>query len=118
MTAPRAAAADASFRLTNWADGFTKGDTTMIVDVRTYTMVPGRLGAWLKLYEAEGMPIHVRHLGQPIGVFTTDVGTVHQVVFFWGFESHADRERRRDALEADFLPQEERGNRQRTASGV
>lgn len=34
----------------------------MIVDVRTYTMVPGRLGAWLKLYEAEGMPIHVRHL--------------------------------------------------------
>ena len=59
----------------------------MIVDVRTYTMVPGRLGAWLKLYEAEGMPIHVRHLGQPIGVFTTDVGTVNQVVFFWGFES-------------------------------
>jgi hypothetical protein len=35
----------------------------MIVDVRTYTMVPGRLGAWLALYEAEGMPIHVRHLG-------------------------------------------------------
>lgn len=73
----------------------------MIVDLRTYTMVPGRLGAWLKLYEAEGMPIHVRHLGQPIGVFTTDVGTVNQVVFFWGFESQADRERRREALEAD-----------------
>ena len=73
----------------------------MIVDVRTYTLVPGRLGAWLKLYEAEGMPIHVRHLGQPIGVFTTDVGTVNQVVFFWGFESQADRERRREALEAD-----------------
>jgi NIPSNAP len=52
----------------------------MIVDMRTYTMVPGRLGAWLALYEAEGMPIHVRHLGQPIGVFTTDVGTVNQVV--------------------------------------
>ena len=73
----------------------------MIVDVRTYTMVPGRLGAWLKLYEAEGMPIHVQHLGKPIGVFTTDVGTVNQVVFFWGFESPADRERRREALEAD-----------------
>ena len=73
----------------------------MIVDLRTYTMVPGRLGAWLKLYQAEGMPIHVRHLGQPIGVFTTDVGTVNQVVFLWGFESQADRERRRDALESD-----------------
>ena len=59
----------------------------MIIDLRTYTMVPGRLGAWLKLYEAEGMPIHMRHLGRPIGVFTTDVGTVNQVVFLWGFES-------------------------------
>jgi hypothetical protein len=73
----------------------------MIIDLRTYTMVPGRLGAWLKLYEAEGMPIHVRHLGQPIGVFTTDVGTVNQVVFLWGFESQGDRERRRETLEAD-----------------
>jgi len=73
----------------------------MIVVVRTYMTAPGRLGAWLKLYEAEGMPIHVRHLGQPIGVFTTDVGTVNQVVFFWDFESQADRERRREALEAD-----------------
>jgi hypothetical protein len=73
----------------------------MIIDLRTYTMVPGRLGAWLKLYEAEGLPIHTRHLGQPIGIFTTDVGTVNQVVFLWGFESQADRERRRDALEAD-----------------
>jgi NIPSNAP len=94
----------------------------MIVDVRTYTMAPGRLGAWLKLYEAEGMPIHVRHLGQPIGVFTTDVGTVNQVVFFWGLESQADRERRREALEADpdwvFLSQEERGRGQRAAPGV
>jgi len=73
----------------------------MIVDLRTYTMVPGRLGAYLKLYEAEGLPIHVRHLGQPIGIFTTDVGELNQVVFFWGYESQADREKRRAALEAD-----------------
>jgi hypothetical protein len=73
----------------------------MIVDLRTYTMVPGRLNAWLKLYESEGMPTHVKHLGKPLGIFTTDVGTLNQVVFFWGFDSHADRERRRAALEAD-----------------
>jgi hypothetical protein len=76
-------------------------ETAMIIDLRTYTMVPGRLGAWLKLYEAEGLPIHTRHLGQPIGIFTTEVGTLNQVVFLWGFESQGDRERRRDALEAD-----------------
>ena len=73
----------------------------MIVDLRTYTMVPGRLNAWLKLYETDGYPIHVRHLGKPMGIFTTDVGTLNQVVFFWRFESQADRERRREALEAD-----------------
>lgn len=73
----------------------------MIVDLRTYTMVPGRLGAYLKLYEAEGLPIHIRHLGKPIGIFTTDVGELNQVVFFWGYESQADREKRRAALEAD-----------------
>ena len=37
----------------------------MIVDLRTYTMIPGRLNAWLKLYETDGYPIHVRHLGEP-----------------------------------------------------
>ena len=39
----------------------------MIVDLRTYTMIPGRLNAWLKLYETDGYPIHVRHLGEPLG---------------------------------------------------
>jgi hypothetical protein len=73
----------------------------MIVDLRTYTMVPGRLNAWLKLYEAEGLPVQTRHLGKPIGIFTTDVGTLNQVVLLWGFESQADRERRRAALEED-----------------
>ncbi len=73
----------------------------MIVDLRTYTMVPGRLGAWLKLYESDGFPIHVRHLGQPMGIFTTDVGTLNQVVFLWRFEGQGARERQRGALEAD-----------------
>jgi hypothetical protein len=73
----------------------------MIVDLRTYTMVPGRLGAWLKLYQSDGMPIHLRHLGKPVGVFTTEVGTLNQIVFIWADQDHADRERRRSALEAD-----------------
>jgi len=43
----------------------------------------------------------VRHLGEPMGIFTTDVGTLNQVVFLWRYESQADREHRRAALEAD-----------------
>ena len=47
----------------------------MIVDVRTYTMVPGRLGAWLALYEAEGMPILARILGwHTVGVAPEHMG--------------------------------------------
>jgi NIPSNAP len=73
----------------------------MIADLRTYTMVPGRLGASLKLYQSDGMPIHLRHLGKPVGAFTTEVGTLNQVVFVWAFQDQAGRERRRNALEND-----------------
>ena len=73
----------------------------MIVDMRTYTMVPGRLKPFLELYEAEALPIQIRHLGKLIGYFTTEIGTQNQVVHLWGYESMADRERRRNAMEAD-----------------
>jgi len=73
----------------------------VIVDLRTYTMVPGRLRAFLDMYEAEALPIQMRHLGKPIGYFTTEIGTQNQVVHLWGYESMADRERRRGAMETD-----------------
>lgn len=73
----------------------------MIVDLRTYTMVPGRLKAFLTLYEAEGLPVQLRHLGPPVGYFTTEIGTHNQVVHLWGYQSLADREQRREAMEAD-----------------
>ena len=92
----------------------------MIVDLRTYTMIPGRLNAWLKLYETDGYPIHVRHLGEPLGIFTTDVGTLNQVVLMWRYEK-SDRSRAaprgsRSRSGLDFLSQEERRSRQRPAS--
>ena len=73
----------------------------MIVDLRTYTMVPGRLGPYLKLFEAEGLPIQLKHLGNLIGYFVTEVGTNNQVVSMWGYKDMADRERRRAAMEGD-----------------
>ncbi|HYD61763.1 MAG TPA: NIPSNAP family protein [Noviherbaspirillum sp.] len=73
----------------------------MIIDLRTYTMVPGRLRAFLELYEREGLPVQRRHQGEPVGYFVTEIGTQNQVVHLWGYESLADREKRRAALEAD-----------------
>jgi hypothetical protein len=73
----------------------------MIVDLRTYTIVPGRLAAFLELYEKEGLPIQIKHLGKPIGYFVTEIGTLNQVVHLWGYESLADREKKRAGMEAD-----------------
>lgn len=73
----------------------------MIVDLRTYTMVPGRLKAFLELYEAKGLPVQRRHQGDPIGYFVTEIGEQNQVVHLWGYETMADRETRRTQLEAD-----------------
>ncbi len=73
----------------------------MIVDLRTYTAYPGKLAAFLELYEKEAMPIQIKHLGKPIGYFTTEVGTINQFVHIWAYESQADREKRRNGMEAD-----------------
>ena len=73
----------------------------MIFDLRTYTMVPGRLKAFLELYEREGLPVQRRHQGDPVGYFTTEIGTNNQVVHLWAYENFADRVTRGAALDAD-----------------
>jgi hypothetical protein len=73
----------------------------LIVDHRTYTFRPGTTGRWLKKYENEGLAIQKKHLGHFLGLYTTEVGNLHQIVFMWGYDSMADREKRREALGAD-----------------
>lgn len=74
----------------------------MIVDLRTYTLGIGAVPAFLKRYAREGLPVQKRHLGAPVGYYTTEVGVLGQVVHLWQYESMADREQRRSALEADL----------------
>ena len=73
----------------------------MVIDHRTYTFRPGTLKQWLEKYETEGLPIQKKHLGEFLGLFTTEVGNLHQVVFMWGYENMGDRERRRAEMETD-----------------
>lgn len=73
----------------------------MIVEHRTYTFRPGTLPGWLKKYETEGFPIQKQHLGQFVGIFTTEFGNIHQTVMVWTYESFDDRDRRRAAMSAD-----------------
>jgi hypothetical protein len=73
----------------------------MIVDHRTYELQPGRLRDFLALYEKEGLSVQSKHLGNPIGYYTTEVGNVNEIVHMWGYADLADRTKRRAAMAAD-----------------
>lgn len=73
----------------------------MILDERTYAIWPQHVREYLDIYVAEGMALQVSHLGDLVGWFTTDSGTVNEVVHMWRFADAGDRERRRAAMDAD-----------------
>jgi len=72
----------------------------MIVEERTYHVTTGKLPELVRLYEAEGTAIQQGILGNLIGAFTVDVGELSSIVQLWGYESYAERERRRAELQA------------------
>lgn len=73
----------------------------MLVDLRTYTFHPGQMQRFLAIFEKEGLPIQTRHCGHLVGYFTTETGTLNQVVQIWAYRDAADRDARRAALWAD-----------------
>ena len=73
----------------------------MLIDLRTYTLRVGTVRDFLAQYAREGLEVQRRHLGAPLGYYTTEVGDVNQVVHIWQYQDAGDRERRRAALEAD-----------------
>ena len=73
----------------------------MIVDVRTYNIVPRKMGEYLQLFEARALPVLRRHLGDPLGYFVVEHGPLHQVVHLWGYADLADLEQRRRVRDQD-----------------
>jgi NIPSNAP len=73
----------------------------LIVEERTYHIFTGKLAEVVRMYAEEGTAIQQEHLGNLIGAFTVDVGDVSSIVHLWGYDSYAERERRRPLLQAD-----------------
>jgi hypothetical protein len=73
----------------------------MIVDVRTYTLVPRKLTAYLALFEQLALPVMQRHGLDLAGYYTSIIGPLNQVVHIWRYQSLADLERKRAARDAD-----------------
>jgi hypothetical protein len=73
----------------------------MIVEERTYTVKPGTVRQYYDDYNPRGLNIQERILGNLIGYFHTEIGELNKIVHLWGYESLAEREKRRAALAAD-----------------
>ena len=73
----------------------------MFIELRTYTFHPGKLPEFIRIYEQEGLEVQKRILGNMIGYFTTEIGTLNQVVHLWGYSDLNQRQERRAALAAD-----------------
>jgi hypothetical protein len=73
----------------------------MIFDHRTYTVKPGKMKQQLEIYEKHGLQAQIRHLGEPVLYGVTETGPLNTYVHVWAYESAADRERKRTAMQAD-----------------
>jgi NIPSNAP len=73
----------------------------MIVEQRDYHVYTGKLGEVVGMYEREGIPLQLKHLGGLLGAFTTDIGALSTYTSLWGYASYAEREERRAKLQSD-----------------
>lgn len=73
----------------------------MIVNVRTYTLIPRKLPEYVALFGKYALPVMQRHGLELMGYYTSVVGPLNQVVHLWRYDSLADMERKRTARDAD-----------------
>jgi hypothetical protein len=82
----------------------------MIYELRTYTLIPGKQGEYLKLNAEVGRKIRGDKYGKFEGGWTTEFGTLNQYVHLWGFADLNERERLRgelaknEAWNREYLP--------------
>jgi hypothetical protein len=72
-----------------------------LYELRTYTIVVGKMQDVVALYRDEGWPALEKHAGRLVGYFTGDVGAMNQLVHVWRYEDDADRRAHWAAVFAD-----------------
>jgi len=73
----------------------------MLHELRTYTLTPGGLREYLRLYNEMGREVQTRLLGKLVVLLTPESDDLNQLVFLWAFENYEERVRRRAQLMAD-----------------
>jgi hypothetical protein len=73
----------------------------MIIDLRTYTLLPRKMAKYLELFERHALPVMARHNLELMGYYTSHIGPLNQVVHLWRYDSLADMEKKRALRDAD-----------------
>ena len=75
----------------------------MLLDVRTYKTLPGRVPAQLELYKKLGYPVQLRYMGEPLCYAVAESGELNTFTHVWVYESAADRETKRGTSDPTYL---------------
>lgn len=62
-----------------------------IFELRTYTVVVGKMAEVVELYKTQGWPALAEQPDRLVSYFTGDIGAMNQLVHLWRFEDDADR---------------------------
>ena len=67
----------------------------MLLDVRTYRMLPGHVPAQLEIYKKYGYPVQLRYMGEPLCYAVAESGELNTFTHVWVYD-----ERRRPRSQA------------------
>jgi hypothetical protein len=73
----------------------------VLLDVRTYKTLPGRVPAQLEIYKKFGYPVQLRYMGEPLCYAVAESGELNRFHHIWVYDSAADREAKRARMAQD-----------------
>jgi len=73
----------------------------VIIDHRTYRILPGRVPAQLDLYSKLAYPVQLRYMGEPHYYLVSETGQLNTLVHGWVYDSAGDREQKRAKMMQD-----------------
>jgi len=74
---------------------------SQIVDLRVYTIRLRKMAEFVEVFDRLAMPVQLKYLGKPLGMFSSAVGPLNQIVHLWGFSDMGEFERRHAARDKD-----------------
>jgi hypothetical protein len=73
----------------------------MIYELRTYTLQPGGIAPWLKLYEEKALPVLSTIADMRlVGYFRAETGVLNRVMHIWSYPGSGERDSALRALAA------------------